>query len=212
MQTFRTVPVASQCDASLHRFITLTFLFVIRCENVVFRRDAICAFCDFDLLCFTNWARWHMPNYFRPICMQLFGCDILSKEKKKALGGNSNLASRAVHSSTSELGSGDYLWPRHPRRRVICCPRLPSALSIFNIRSALCLSLTSSPFSPLPSPLLYYYFFISPPFSPHLWLSPPGSWGIITQCTGWRFIHYHIKGFLMPHWLAHCYCWGWLNI
>lgn len=71
-----------------------------------------------------------------------------------------------------------------------------------------CVSLS---LSPLPSPLLYYHF-ISPPFSPHLWLSPPRSWGIITQCTGWRFIHYHIKGFLMPHWLAHCYCWGWLNI
>lgn len=127
-------------------------------------------------------------------------------EKKKALGGNSNLASRAVHSLTSELGSADYLWPRHPWICIICCPRLPSALSIFNIGSALCLSLC-----PLPSPLLYYHF-ISPRFSPHLWLSPPRSWGIITQCTGWRFIHYHIKGFLMPHWLAHCYCWGWLNI
>lgn len=63
-------------------------------------------------------------------------------EKKKALGGNSNLASRAVHSLTSELGSADYLWPRHPWICIICCPRLPSALSIFNIGSALCLSLS----------------------------------------------------------------------
>lgn len=79
-----------------------------------------------------------------PITSSLFACSslVVTFGEKKALGGNSNLASRAVHSLTSELGSADYLWPRHPWICIICCPRLPSALSIFNIGSALCLSLS----------------------------------------------------------------------
>lgn len=64
---------------------------------------------------------------------------------------------------------------------------------IFHVLSAPCLSkFSSAPSFPFTSSfILYIPLFIS--LLPHLWLSSSRSLGIITQCTGWHFIHYHIK-------------------
>lgn len=152
-----------------------------------------------------------MSNYFKPICIQLFACDILSKKRRR--GGNLILLpERSNHNPWTRVRwspvTTSPLKMHHRLSLTSPCPlifHVLAALCLFNFISVQSLSFSSSFLSFHPSIHLL-------PFSPHLWLSSPGSWGIITQCAGWRFIHYHIKGFLMPHWLAHCYCWGWLNI
>lgn len=87
--------------------------------------------------CFTNWARWHLPNYLEPICIQLFACDIL--KKKRRLPGNlillpapsnRNLWTRVRWS----LGTTS-LWKTHHRLSLT-----PPCPLIFHDLSALCLS------------------------------------------------------------------------
>lgn len=158
--------------------------------------------------CFTNRPCRHAPNYFRPICIQLFATDILSK-KRRLCGNLISLPERSSHNFWTLVRWSPVI--TSPLKRHQMLPRTSACPLIFHVPSVLCLS----SFISVLSFSFTSSFSFHPPlhpscFSPHLWLSSPGTLGIITQCTGWRFIHYHIKGFLMPHWLAHCYCRGWL--
>lgn len=106
--------------------------------------------------CCTNWALWHMPNYFESICIQRSACDILSK--KWRLLWKSHLASRAAWAQPLNSGhmiACDRITPKihHLLSLTSPCPLIFHvlwALRLSNFISAPSLSFTSSfPSSPL---------------------------------------------------------------
>lgn len=146
----------------------------------------------------------HMSNYFKPICTQLLACDVL----------RTMLRPRRIGILRPERS--DPLWSRvkwsSAPRSQLRIHHMMSLSSPFPLIFHVLKAQSRSNFISLPLLHPFYLSFHLLHFPPHLQLSTPGSRGIITQCAGWRFIHYHIKGFLMPQWLPRCHCWGWVNI
>lgn len=209
-----TAPAISQiCQSSkmcdwFHNFKALTFLLLClkmsSSTETQIMRSVITTFCC------TNWAhRSHMPNYTEYICIQLLARNIWSEITRLCW----NLISPpewSDHSLWSRVRCSTLALKMLRGSSLTCpSPKYFMSFSVFhltNFTSRLSNFFPSSFFPSLSSSHLWL-------FSPRFLLSPPESWGIITQSAGWHFIHYHIKGFLMPRWLTHCYSYGpgWLT-
>lgn len=179
------------------------FVFGVKLSSPALTQVMLSAISTF---CLTNWARWHKPGYLKPICIQHVAGDFLSKEADTWW--ESNLASSTAQSQPLNWGqtapvTASPLQMKDRSSLTSTCPL------IFHALSAPCrfqTPLSSAPFS-TSSFILNAPLFIAHCFHVICDSRLRRAEATLLSALAEAFIHYHIKGFLMPRWLEHCYCW-----